>query len=128
MDFFAEGLHRWLDHSNDGELDQLDYGVIGLDADGKACRYSAPEARMAGLEHGEVLGRPFFADIARCMNDALVAHRFTAAHANGEALDVVIDYVLAFRLQTTPVRLRLLASPTARLDYLLVLRLSPTGQ
>lgn len=122
MDFFAEGLHRWLDHSDDRELDQLDYGVIGLDADGRTCRYSAFEARMAGLERSQVLGKVFFGDIARCMDNMLVAHRFTAAHAHGEVLDVVIDYVLAFRLQRTPVRLRLLASPTARLDYLLVLR------
>jgi len=120
MDFSAEDLHRWLDAVDDSEIDRLDYGVIGIDAEGKTCRYSNFEAKLAGLDRKQVLGRPFFVEIARCMNNGLVGRRFLDARAHGEVLDAQIDYVLAFRSQTTPVRLRLLARPDILLDYLLV--------
>ena len=128
MDWVANNLHAWLDDASDAELDGLPYGVIGLDAEGKACRYSAYEARMAGLEPEQVLGRHFFEEVGRCMNNSMVARRFDNARAKGEPLDCVIDYVLAFRSQLTPVQLRLLSDPGSRLHYLLIQRQPRTGE
>lgn len=127
MDWVAENLHARLDEASDDELDALPYGVIGLDSEGKACRYSAFEARMAGLEREHVLGRHFFEEIGRCMNNSMVAHRFDNALAKGEPLDCVIDYVLAFKSQLTPVKLRMLSQPGSRLRYLLVQRQRRAG-
>ncbi len=122
MDWVAENLHALLDEASDAELDALPYGVIGIDVEGRACRYSAFEARMAGLEPRQVLGRHFFEEVGRCMNNSMVAHRFDNALAKGEPLDCVLDYVIAFKSQLTPVKLRLLSDPQARLRYLLVWR------
>lgn len=128
MDFSGDGLHGWLDSANDRALDDLDYGVIGLDKSGRASRYSRYEARMAGFDQADVLGREFFKEIGRCMNNGLVAKRLDDALAHGETLDAVIDYVLAFRSAITPVRLRLLARPDSELRYLLVRRLSDASK
>ncbi len=123
MDLVAENLHVWLDEAQDRELDALPFGVIGLDEAGLVCRYSAAEARMAGLEREQVLGRHFFNEIGRCMNNSLVAKRFSDALAGNDRLDLLFDYVLAFRSQLTPVKLRLLSDPGSRIRYLLVQRL-----
>ena len=50
MDWVAENLHAMLDGASDAELDSLSYGVIGIQSDGKVCRWSAVEAKMAGFE------------------------------------------------------------------------------
>ncbi len=127
MDWVADDLLTRLDEASDADLDALPYGVIGLDADGKVCRYSTFEARMAGLEREQVLGRHFFDEVGRCMNNSMVARRFDNALASGEALDCILDYVIAFKTQLTPVKLRLLSDPAARLRYLLIHRQPRAG-
>jgi len=120
MDWVADNLHAWLDEASDAELDEMSYGVIGFDAEGKTRRYSAYESRLSGLKQEQVIGRHFFEEVGRCMNNRMVARRFDNALAKDEPLDCVIDYMLAFRSQLTPVKLRLLSQPGAPLRYLLV--------
>ncbi|KAA2238094.1 PAS domain-containing protein [Salinarimonas soli] len=99
-------------------LDTLPFGVIGLDAAGLVDVYSAVEARYAGLKPETVMGRHFFTAVAPCMNNALVAGRF-----DGEPeLDVVIDYVLTFRMRPTRVAVRLIQNPDVPRRYILIQR------
>lgn len=111
-----------IDRLGDAELDALDFGVIGFDAQGVVRRYNACESRMAGLSPQRVLGHPLFTVVAPCMNNFMVAQRFEDAAADGQALDAEIDYVLTLRMRPMKVRLRLLASPGAGLRYVLVNR------
>ena len=99
-------------------LDDLPFGVIGMDTSGIAQIYNAAEARMAGLAADTVLGSSFFNAIAQCMNNYLVAQRFE----DEAELDAVIPYVLTLRMRPTPVRMRLLASPSSPLRYILIER------
>jgi photoactive yellow protein len=101
-----------------GDCDQLPFGLIGLDASGIARVYNATEARMAGLAPDTVLGASFFNAVAQCMNNYLVAQRFE----DEAELDTIIPYVLTLRMRPTPVRMRLLASPSAPLRYILIAR------
>jgi photoactive yellow protein len=105
-----------------GELDELPFGVIGFDAEGKICIYNAPEARWAGLDMNKVLGTSMFEIVAPCMNNYLVAQRFETAFQNHEVLDATLDYVLTLRMRPTPCALRLLAEPTSRIRFVLVSR------
>jgi photoactive yellow protein len=107
-----------LDAMDGPALDALPFGVIGLDAAGMVGLYSAVEARYAGLTPGSVLGRHFFTAVAPCMNNALVAGRLEAE----AALDVVIDYVLTFRMRPTRVSVRLIKRPGAPRSYILIQR------
>jgi photoactive yellow protein len=102
-----------------GELrDQQSFGIIGLDSSGIAQVYNATEARLAGLAPDNVLGASFFNAVAQCMNNYLVAQRFD----DEPELDAVIPYVLTLRMRPTPVRMRLLASKSASLRYVLIER------
>jgi photoactive yellow protein len=98
--------------------DQLAFGVIGLDRSGIARAYNATEARLAGLAPDTVLGVSFFDSVAQCMNNYMVAERFESE----AELDATIPYVLTLRMRPTPVRMRLLASPSSPLRYILIER------
>jgi photoactive yellow protein len=98
--------------------DRLPFGVVGLDAAGITKVYNATEARMAGLDPKRVLGVSFFDAVAQCMNNFMVAQRFE----DEPELDAIIPYVLTLRMRPTPVRLRLLASRSAPIRFILVQR------
>ncbi len=97
-----------LENLDAADRDLLPFGVIGLDSEGIAVIYNATEARLAGLRPENVIGAAFFETIAQCMNNYLVAQRFI----DEAAIDETIPFVLTLRMRPTPVRLRLLATPT----------------
>lgn len=114
-----------LDHLlalNAGELDTLDFGVIGMGADTVVCNYNALESKLAGLSRERVIGHPLFTAVAPCMNNFMVAQRFEDAAAAGQALDLTLDYVLTLRMRPVKVQLRLLANPRADRRFVLVNR------
>ena len=98
--------------------DPLPFGVVGITKDGIVAVYNATEARMAGLDAEAVVGVPFFEAIAQCMNNFMVAQRFE----DEPELDEIIPYVLTLKMRPTRVRLRLLASPSVKLNYILIER------
>jgi photoactive yellow protein len=104
------------------ELDDLDFGVIGFDAETVVRLYNTLEAKISGLSPHRVVGHPLFTVVAPCMNNFMVAQRFEDAAASGIALDAIIDYVLTLRMRPVKVKLRLLAAPGQAMRYLLVNR------
>jgi photoactive yellow protein len=120
--FDQPGLAATLGNLSDAELDELEFGVIAIDAQEVVCRYNALESKMAGLSPDRVVGKPLFDVVAPCMNNYLVAQRFQDAATAGEPLDAVVDYVLTLRMRPTKVKLRLLAAPGDAHRYVLILR------
>ncbi len=111
-----------IDALAEAELDSLDFGVIGFDAETVVRVYNTFESNFAGLTPQRVLGHPLFTVVAPCMNNFMVAQRFEDAAAGGTTLDATIDYVLTLRMKPIKVNLRLLAAPGMALRYVLVNR------
>jgi photoactive yellow protein len=107
-----------LESLSPGDLDQFPFGVVGMAPTGDTEVFNTMESRLSGLRPDQALGKPFFTEVARCMNNRHVAHRFDEE----PELDVTIDYVLALRMEFIPVRLRMLRSGSVRRRYLLVQR------
>jgi photoactive yellow protein len=103
---------------------ELDFGVIGFNADSVVTTYNVFESKAAGLSIGSVVGQPIFTTVAPCMNNFMVAQRFEDAAAQNEVLDATIDYVLTLRMRPVKVALRLLARPGQATRYVLVRRRS----
>ena len=122
--FEQPALLSTLEHLTDAEVDQLDFGVIGMDANGIVRRYNSAESKMASLSRDNVLGQPLFTNVAPCMNNFMVAQRFEDSQASGTDLDDVIDYVLTLRMRPKRVKLRLLANQAAALRYVVVERVT----
>ena len=124
LSFDDERLLNTLVQTTDIELDALEFGVIGFDAEGVVRIYNTFESKCAGLTVDRVKGQAMFTVVAPCMNNYLVAQRFEDAYTSGIALDVTIDYVLTLRMRPVKVKLRLLAEPGAAMRFVLVLRRS----
>lgn len=120
--FDVRGLAGQLDACNQEQLDSLDFGVIGFDADNIVRRYNSVESRAAGLSPQRVIGEPLFTNVAACLNNYMVAQRFEDAAEDGSELDETIDYVLTLRMRPVKVKLRLLASAAGDFRYVLVQR------
>lgn len=101
---------------SDDEIDALDFGVIGIDADERVVIYNRTEATNAGFSPDRVRGRSLFYEVAPCTNNRLVAGRFRSE----VALDQHLDYIFTKQMRPTPVRLRLLASDSARWRYMII--------
>ena len=122
LSFSSANLASQLDSCTPEQLDQLDFGVIGFDAETNVQRYNAFESEAAGLSQQRVLGQPLFTNVAPCLNNFMVAQRFEDAAFDSATLDDTIDYVLTLRMRPVKVALRLLASPASGNRYVLVQR------
>lgn len=122
LSFAAPGLHGQLAQLSPEQLDRLDFGVIGFDADTVVRQYNQTESEAAGLSPSRVVGQPLFTNVAPCLNNFMVAQRFEDAQDEGAALDDTIDYVLTLRMRPVKVKLRLLAGAGSNQRYLLVQR------
>lgn len=122
LNFDQADLLVALANCNEDQLDALEFGVIGFDAEGMVRRYNRYESAAAGLSPQRVLNANLFEAVAPCMNNFMVAQRFEDAAAAGEALDDTIGYVLTLRMRPTRVKLRLLADPGQPMRYVLVQR------
>ena len=81
--FDTPGLADLLDASSQEQLDALEFGVIGFDAETIVQRYNAVESQAAGLSPQRVIGEPLFTNVAPCLNNFLVAQRFEDAADEG---------------------------------------------
>ena len=120
LNFNQPNLGAAIKALDDAELDSLDFGVIGFDAENVVRRYNAFESKSAGLSPGRVLGHSLFDVVAPCMNNFMVAQRFEDAAISGVPLDATINYVLTLRMRPVKVQMRLLASPDSAMRYVLV--------
>ena len=118
--FDDPALSSRLESMSSEELDALEFGVIGFDANENVTRYNSTESRLAGLSPERVLGHGLFTVVAPCMNNFLVAQRFQDAAAQDEALDASIDYVFTLRMRPRKVKLRLLSSVGSTNRYVVV--------
>jgi photoactive yellow protein len=103
-------------------LDQLDFGVIGIDSECVVRLYNTTEGKIAGLSRDRVVGNHLFNVVAPCMNNFMVAQRLQEALETGAVLDETIDYVFTLRMRPVKVKLRLLVAPALTYRYVLVRR------
>ena len=122
MNFDQQELLESLEAATNEQLDTLEFGVIGIDADGRVQRYNSWESKAAGLSPAKVLGHHLFTVVAPCMNNFMVAQRFDDSMSDGTRLDATIDYVLTLKMRPIKVKLRLLAASDEAHRYVLVHR------
>ena len=103
VDFHAADLLDDLRVLDPDALDRLPFGVIGFDRSTAVRIYNRYEAHAAGLSVSRVVGKPFFDDVAPCMNNYLVAQRFMDAWAAMLPLDATLGYVLTLRMRPVSV-------------------------
>jgi len=117
QDFSAPDLFGRLQAASDAELMDAPFGVVRFDEGGAVTLYNRWESGLSGLSPERVVGRSFFEEIAPCTNNFLVAERYI----DTAELDETIGYTFTWKMNPTPVRLRMLRQG-ASARYLIVER------
>lgn len=94
------------------EIDQLPFGYIALDNQGKVLKYNRYEAELARLEQETVLGKNFFTDVAPCTQVQEFEGRFQDfASGQSDKSTMSFDFVFKFRHGAQNVRIGFIRSP-----------------
>ena len=118
-EFNEQNLIDKLEALDEAGLDHLDFGVIGFDGDTCVHRYNSTEEQLSGYHREFILGKRLFLDIAPCMNNYLIALKFEEERK----IDVIIPYILSFKVKPVKVQLRLLKNSASALSYVLIKRI-----
>lgn len=98
-----------IDRMSPEELDELPFGAIRLDRDGKILKYNMTESKLTGRDPKRVIGRNFFTDVAPCTNVQSFAGRFREGVAKGD-LHAIFPYRFDFEMAPRDVTVTLFYS------------------
>ncbi|MEW5728194.1 MAG: hypothetical protein AB1918_10255 [Pseudomonadota bacterium] len=91
------------------DISRLPFGAAELDRDGKVVAYNDTEPDDFGAPRPSIIGRDFFAEVARWAGGSLVAEEFRKGVASGD-LNVVFDcsvprvsYKVRVHLKVSPI-------------------------
>jgi photoactive yellow protein len=103
-DFDTPHLAQAIEQMAPATVDNLPFGVIRLNAGGKVMFFSESERRLSGYRK-DVLDRPFFSEIAPCMNNTFFKQRIDDALAKG-TLNMTFDHIGDFDDAAKALRVR----------------------
>ena len=118
--FDPDDLRNAMSSLSDEEIDNLMYGAVELDAEGKILRYNIAESELTGRRPEDVIGRNFFNDVAPCTRRDEFSGRFFNGVKTGE-FNAVFEYVFDHEMTPTKVRILMIKS-VARDSYWLLIK------
>jgi photoactive yellow protein len=88
------------------QIDELAFGAIQLDGQGKILRYNEAEAEITGRKASAVIGTNFFRDVAPCTNTARFKGVFEAG-VRSDNLNTMFEYVFDYKMTPTKVKIHM---------------------
>lgn len=88
------------------QIDDLAFGAIQLDAQGKILRYNEAEAQITGRQASAVIGSNFFRDVAPCTNTPRFKGIFDAG-VRTNTLNTMFEYVFDYKMNPTKVKIHM---------------------
>jgi photoactive yellow protein len=82
---------------NEQQLDQLPFGAIRLDREGKILSFNQAESNLSGRKKKNVVGKSFFDEVAPCTNVQEFAGKFREGVSRG-TLHTVFPYVFDYEM------------------------------
>ena len=104
--FGKDDIENKLTKLSPRQIDELAFGAIQLDAQGKILRYNEAEAQITGRSAGAVIGSNFFRDVAPCTNTAKFKGVFDAGVRTG-TLNTMFEYVFDYKMTPTKVKIHM---------------------
>jgi photoactive yellow protein len=92
------------------ELNNLPFGVIQLDPEGKVTFYSKTEAEQSGYRDRRAIGRDFFTQMAPCLGTPERLHRIDQARREG-TLDISFEQIGDFDDAERELHVRVVSAP-----------------
>ena len=106
VQFGNDNIENTLANMKDGDLDQLAFGAIQLDGNGKILQYNAAEGDITGRNPNSVIGKNFFTDVAPCTDSKEFRGRFEEGVKSGE-LNTTFEYVFDYQMKPTKVKVHM---------------------
>ncbi|GAC1491594.1 MAG: hypothetical protein NVS2B8_20830 [Vulcanimicrobiaceae bacterium] len=119
--FGSDNMANELAQMSEREIDELAFGAVEVDADGKILRYNAAEAEISGRDVNDMIGRNFFSDVAPCTQGPNFEGKFRDGVA-AKKLDVQFTYLFDYKMTATQVRVRMQDATTPGSYWIFVKR------
>lgn len=103
-------------------IDELTFGAIEVDGDGKILYYSAREGVITGRDPRKLIGRSFFGDVAPCTRRPEFLGRFVAGVRAGH-LCCTFEYVFDYKMNPTKVSVHMKSAVVGNTYWILIQRL-----
>ncbi|AKF03465.1 photoactive yellow protein [Sandaracinus amylolyticus] len=100
------------------QLDELPFGAIELDANGRILQYNATESKLSGRAVESVIGRLFFDEVAPCTRRPEFYGRFLELVKGGPS--AVFDYVFDYKMRPRQVRVHMKRALLGKTYWILV--------
>ena len=84
VSFTDSNLENVLAGMSEGQIDDLAFGAIQLDASGTVKKYNAAEGQITGRNPEDVIGQNFFTEVAPCTNRPEFKGKFDEGVRTGE--------------------------------------------
>ena len=104
--FGKDDIDNKLGSMSPKQIDELAFGAIQLDAQGKILRYNEAEAQITGRNAAAVIGSNFFRDVAPCTNTAKFKGVFDAG-VRTNTLNTMFEYVFDYKMNPTKVKIHM---------------------
>lgn len=104
--FGKDDVENVLAQMSSRELDELTFGAIQLDANGKILAFNATEAAITGQNQTAVIGQNFFRDVAPCTDTPKFRGAFDAGVRSGN-LNTMFEYVFDYKMAPTKVKIHM---------------------
>ena len=106
VQFGNDNIENTLANMKEGDLDQLAFGAIQLDATGKILEYNSAEGDITGRDPKSVIGKNFFKDVAPCTDSREFRGRFEDGVKEGN-LNTMFEYVFDYQMKPTKVKVHM---------------------
>ncbi len=106
VNFGADDIGNQLANMNDRDIDQLAFGAINLDRDGKILSYNKAEGEITGRKPEEVIGKNFFTEVAPCTKTDEFYGKFKEGVNSGN-LSTMFEYTFDYQMKPTKVKVHM---------------------
>ena len=107
---------------NKDQFDDVAFGAIQLDENGKIIKYNAAEGDITGRDPEAVVGKNFFTDVAPCTNSQEFKGKFDEGVKNGD-LNTMFEYTFDYEMKPTKVKVHMKKALTGDTYWVFVKRL-----
>jgi photoactive yellow protein len=104
--FGSEDIENVLSKMEDKQLDDLAFGAVQLDKEGKILSYNAAESEITGRNADDVIGKSFFTEVAPCTNTEEFHGKFKEGVDSGN-LNSLFEYVFDYQMTPTKVQVHM---------------------
>jgi len=120
--FGSRDLDLQLPNMSQENLDNLSFGAVELDRNGKILRYNKSEGDITGRDPKATLGKNFFKEVAPCTNSPEFYGKFEEGVKRG-SLNTLFEYTFDHQMRPTKVKVQMKKDPQKETYWIFVKRI-----